>query len=155
MKKTIAVSTPTGNVGSKLVTHLLERVRAGGIELVLLARRPEAVAHVSGAGVRIAAGRLEDPDFLVSATRGVDALYWATPNSFPAEMTMRAGYRRFAEAAAAAIKANGIAHTVHLSGFAHVDDGGGERSLFGGLADSEEILGKAVEELELELPDAK
>ena len=65
---------------------------------------------------------------------------------------MRGGYRLFAKAAAHAIKTNKIAHTVHLSGFAHVDDGGGDQSLFGGLADTEAILGRAVDELQRAYP---
>jgi uncharacterized protein YbjT (DUF2867 family) len=150
--KTIAISTPTGNVGSKLVALLREHARTHDLELVLLARKPEAIADAAGPRVRIECGRLEDPEFLVRATRGVDALYWATPNSFPPELTIRAGYRRFAESAAAAISTNRIRHTVQLSGFAHVDDGGGERSLFGGLADTEALLGEAVERLVRENP---
>jgi uncharacterized protein YbjT (DUF2867 family) len=152
MTKTIAITTPTGNVGGKLVAHLLERAPAHDIKLLVLARRPQAVAHLVGTGVRVLGGHLEDPEFLVSATRGVDALYWATPNSFPPGLTMRQGYRRFAESAATAIRANKIPHTLHLSGFAHVEDGGGDRSLFGALADSEDILGRTVEELLLERP---
>lgn len=152
MTKTIAITTPTGNVGSKLIPHLLQHAQKDDIEVVLLARKPEAVAHWARSGVRVHAGHLEDPDFLVRATRGVDALYWSTPNSFSPELTMRMGYRRFAESAANAIKANKIAHTVHLSGFAHVDDGGGDQSLFGALADTEAILAGAVEELQLEYP---
>jgi uncharacterized protein YbjT (DUF2867 family) len=152
MTKTIAITTPTGNVGSKLVPQLLQHAQKDGIEVVLLARKPQAVAHWARSGVRVCAGHLEDPEFLVSATRGVDALYWATPNSFPRGLTMRGGYRLFAESAANAIKTNKIAHTVHLSGFAHVADGGGDQSLFGALADSEAILGGAVEELQLKYP---
>ena len=152
MTKTVAITTPTGNVGSKLIPDLLQYAQKHDIQVVLLARKPHAVARWARSGVRVCAGHLEDPDFLVSATRGVDALYWCTPNSFSPELTMRGGYRSFAESAAHAIKTNKIAHTVHLSGFAHVDDGGGDRSLFGALADSEAILGGAVEALQLASP---
>jgi len=150
-KKTIAITTPTGNVGSKLTAYY-QHAQKHDIDVVVLARKPQAVGHWAQGGARVCVGRLEDRDFLVSATRGVDALFWATPNSFSPELTMRRGYRLFAESAAHAIKTNRIAHTVHLSGFAHVDDGGGEHSLFGALADTEEILGHAVEELQLMYP---
>jgi uncharacterized protein YbjT (DUF2867 family) len=145
MTRTIAITTPTGNVGSKLVAHLQAYARTHDLELVLLARKAASVEHLVRSGTRVLCGRLEDPAFLVGATRGVDSLFWVTPNSFPAEITIREGYRRFAESAATAIRTHRIAHTVHLSGFAHVDDGGGDRSLFGALADTEEILGRAVE----------
>lgn len=152
MTDTIAITTPTGNVGSKLAAELLGCAAERGIEVVLLARHAHSVAHWERAGVRICEGRIEEPEFLSSATRGVDALYWATPNSFAPDVTMRDGYRLFAQSAARAIKANKIAHTVHLSGFAHVDDGGGALSLLGGLAETEAALGRAVEELQLEDP---
>ena len=151
-KRTIAISTPTGNVGSKL-TAFYPYVQKNEIEVVVLARKAQAVSLWAQGGARVCEGRLEDRDFLASATRGVDALFWVTPNSFSRELTMRRGYRLFAESAAHAIKTNKIAHTVHLSGFAHVDDGGGENSLFGSLADTEEILGRAVEELQQMYPE--
>lgn len=147
MTRTIAITTPTGNVGRKLAAYY-RRAREHGVHVVVLARKPEALGALRGSGIEIAAGRLEDRDFLVEATRGVSALYWATPNSFAPELSMRAAYRQFAEAAAHAIRTNEIPHTVHLSGFAHVEDGGGERSLFGALADTEAILGRAVLDLQ-------
>src|SRR5438105_5053455 len=99
MTKTIAITTPTGNVGSKLIPHLLQHAQKQDIEVVLLARKPYAVAHWASRGVRICAGHIEESEFLVSATRGVDALYWATPNSFAPGLTMREGYRLFAASA--------------------------------------------------------
>lgn len=153
MTRTIAIATPTGNVGSKIIPLLLAAAREHDIDVVLLARKPRMVADWARPGVRIQAGHLEDPTFLIEATRGVDALFWATPNSFAPQLSMRAGYRRFAESAAAAIRANKIAHTVHLSGFAHVDDGGGTGSLFGALADTENLLWATVENLQREHPD--
>jgi uncharacterized protein YbjT (DUF2867 family) len=152
MRQTIAISTPTGNVGSKLVAHLLEHASERELQLVLLVRSAASVEHLAGPRVRVVEGRLEDPEHLARATRGVDALFWATPNSFAPGLTTKEGYRRFATSAARAIESNRIAHTVHLSGFAHVDDGGGERSLFGGLADTERILGEAVERVRTEHP---
>ena len=152
MTKTIAITTPTGNVGSKLVARLLRSAKEHEIQLVLLVRKAQTVAHFARDGVRVHAGHLEDPEFLVGATRGVDALFWATPNSFPPALTIREGYRRFARSAATAIRTNSIAHTVHLSGFAHVDDGGGDLSLLAALAETEATLGAAVEDLQRRQP---
>lgn len=153
----IAIATPSGNIGS----NVLERIalaRAAepayaDVEIVLLARKPAKFAPWAASGVTVHGGRLDDRRFLIEATRGVSALFWATPNSFEPGLTLRAGYRTFAESAAAAITANRIGHVVHLSGFAHVDDGAGEESLFGALADTERILSGAVEELRAAHPD--
>lgn len=155
-KRRIAIATPSGYIGS----NVLERIalaRASDpahrdVELVLLARKPAKFAGWAASGVTVHGGRLEDPDFLVEATRGVSTLYWATPNSFEPSLTMGAGYRSFAESAVAAITANRIGHTVHLSGFAHVEDGGGEESLFAALAQTERMLDEAVEQLRLAHP---
>ena len=38
MTKTVAITTPTGNVGSKLIPHLLQYAQTHDIEVVLLAR---------------------------------------------------------------------------------------------------------------------
>lgn len=148
----IAIATPSGYIGS----NVIERIAAArasdpahrDVELVLLARKPAKFATWTGSGVTVRGGLLDDPEFLIEATRGVSALYWATPNSFEPGLTLGEGYRRFAESAAAAITANRIGHVVHLSGFAHVDDDGGEESLFGALAGTERCLDQAVEGLQ-------
>ena len=152
MPMTIAITTPTGNVASKLAAYY-RQAQQHDIDVVVLARKAQAVSPWAQAGARVFAGRLEDRDYLVNATRGVDALFWVTPNSFPPGVTLRRGYRQFAESAAHAIRTNRIKHIVHLSGFAHVEDGGGENSLFGALADTERILGEAVEDLAHRHPD--
>src|SRR3990172_1036835 len=113
MKKLIAITTPTGNVGRKLPAYY-RLAQMNDIDVVVLARKAQAVAPWAQGGARVHVGRLEDMEFLARATRGVNALYWATPNSFPPELTMRDGYRRFAESAAHAIKTNKIARTVQL-----------------------------------------
>ena len=158
-KRRIAIATPSGNIGS----NVLERIalaRAADpahadVEIVLLARKPAKFAPWAASGVTVHGGRLDDPSFLIEATRDVSALFWATPNSFEPGLTLRAGYRGFAESAAAAITANRIGHVVHLSGFAHVNDGAGDESLFGALADTERILDDAVEELRDAHPDER
>lgn len=144
MSTTIAITTPTGNVGRRITAELVRRSEEHDVRLVLLARDADRVSEHVGPTVRVEQGRLEEPGYLRRATRGVDALYLATPNGFPDGVPVRAGYRRIAEEAARAIRENRIRHTVHLSGFVTVDDGAGSGSMLRGLADTEEILDRAV-----------
>lgn len=146
MTRTIAITTPAGNVGSKIAARLLSLASEHDLEVVLLARTPEHVADFVQQGARIEQGTLDDADHLVRATRGVDVLYLATPNGFAPEVPLRVGYRNNGYAAAAAIRANRIPHVVHLSGFVGIDDGAGEGSMIGGLTDIEAILDEAVDE---------
>ena len=148
MSTTIAITTPTGNVGRRITAELVRRSAELDVRLVLLARNAARVSQHVGPTVRVEQGRLEEPGYLARATRGVDALYLATPNGFPDGVSVRMGYRRIAQEAARAIRENRIRHTVHLSGFVTVDDGAGTGSMLRGLADTEEILDRAVAELD-------
>ncbi|MGK5683303.1 NmrA family NAD(P)-binding protein [Actinoplanes sp. URMC 104] len=130
---TIAVTTPTGNVGSRVVRLL---VQAGERPRVLVrdrARLPgDLLPHVE-----VAEGDLLDQAFVADAVKGADALFWATPESFTAAdpladmVTMGAG-------AAAAVRAGGVARVVQISSV------GAERrhgaGLIDGLARNEEQL---------------
>ena len=128
----IAVTTPTGNVG-RHVTAML--VRAGVRPRVLVrdaTKLGELAAHVDAVEVD-----LQDADAVARATEGVDALYWVTPASFMSPDPL-ADYARYADVAAHAIRANGIARTVFQSSVgAEVRHGAGE---IDGLAATELAL---------------
>ena len=44
MTTKIAISTPTGNIGSKVTEHLLRQAREQQLEIVLLTRKPLIMA---------------------------------------------------------------------------------------------------------------
>ena len=138
MTTKIAISTPTGNIGSKVTEHLLRQAREQQLEIVLLARKPEKVARFAELGARIEQGNLDDLDFVVRATKGVDAFFWLTPQNFRPDEDVRAGYARYGRVGAEAIRQNGIRHVVHLSGFQAPNDDGG--SIISGLKDVERLL---------------
>lgn len=128
----IAVTTPTGNVGSRVVRLL---VQAGVRPLVLLrdAARLDAALRERCEIREVDQG---DTDAVVRATAGVDTLYWVNPptdNDDPV-----AGSIRMGESAAAAVTENAIPRVVFQS------SGGAEaRSGFGeidGLGRTEELL---------------
>jgi uncharacterized protein YbjT (DUF2867 family) len=108
----IAVTTPTGHVGSAVTDFLLEF--GGDITVKLLGRRPDKLQEYVDRGAEIAVGAQDDSDYLVKATHGVDALFWATPPGYGSD-DLRAFQNRLGNAAATAIRTNKISHVVNLS----------------------------------------
>jgi uncharacterized protein YbjT (DUF2867 family) len=72
---TIVVTAPTGNVGSRVVRLLVQ----GGERPRLLARYPERIDAEIARLVDVVPGDMRDPDDVLRATEGADALYWISP----------------------------------------------------------------------------
>lgn len=106
----IVVSTPTGHVGSVVAQKLVE----AGKNPLLLARHAEKVKTLTHQGAQVMQGDTSDPAFVKRATIGAQAFLVITPVD-PATRDNLGHYRRFGEAAAAAIQANRIPFVVHLS----------------------------------------
>lgn len=137
---TIAVTTPTGHVGSHVVRLLLQ----AGARPRLLLRDPEKLDPFVRDRADVRPGDLTDPDYLVAATAGVETLLWVVPEVFTA--TDPAGdMAELGLTAAAAIKANDIARVVLISSI------GAERrhgaGLIDGLARNEESIAATGAEL--------
>lgn len=106
----IVVTTPTGQIGSKLANILLDRKS----DVTLIARHPEKVKNLTSRGAKVVAGEHGDAALLEQAVRGADALFWL----MPAEMTSRdplGTARRMAEAGASVIRQHPDLHVVQLS----------------------------------------
>ena len=106
----IAVTTPTGHIGSKLANILLDRKS----DVTLIARHPEKVKDLASRGAKVIAGEHGDPAVVEQAVHGADALFWLTP----AEMTSHdplGTARRMAEAGASVIRKHPELHVVQLS----------------------------------------
>ena len=128
---TIAVTTPTGNVGSRLVRLLIQ----AGERPTLLVRDARTLA----ADVREASVVFEvdqgDVDAVIHATAGVDALYWVDP---PTDDDPAAGFARMGLSGATAVRVNGIPRVVFQSsagaearhGFGEIDGLGATEQLF-------------------------
>lgn len=129
---TIAVTTPTGNVGRHVVAML---VRAGVRPRVLLrdVTRLEPALRAEVDAVEV---DQHDADAVVSATRGVDALLWVDPS--PLSDDPLAEYTRATDSVAAAVRENAIGRVVFQSSAgAEKRHGVGE---IDGLARTEEAL---------------
>jgi len=128
----IAVTTPTGHVGSRVVQLLLQ----AGVRPTLLLRDPAKLDPATRGRVDVVQGDQGDADGVVRATEGADSLFWVnppTPDDDPV-----AGHARMGASAARAVEENGIARTVFLSSVgAEKRSGVGE---IDGLARTEEQL---------------
>ena len=129
----IAVTTPTGHVGSRVVQVLVQ----AGVRPLLLVRDPAKLAPGVREAADVAVGDLSDEAYVTEATKGVDALLWVAPESFTAADPL-ADMTRLADIAASAVTTNGIARVVLISSVgAEVKQGAG---LIDGLARNEEAL---------------
>ncbi len=106
----IAVTTPTGNVGSHVVRMLCQ----AGVRPRLLLRNPGRL----DAGVRdqaeLAVGDQRDAEYVAEATRGVEAVFWVHPDDWSLP-DPDADAERTGEGLAAAMRQNRIPRVVFLS----------------------------------------
>ena len=142
----IAITTPTGNIGKPLAHHLLD----AGAEITLLARDPAKVQDLVDRGARVAQGDLTDADFVKSATEGAHTLFWLNPPRFDVEDFV-AYYEQLSQIGADAVTANGIERTILLSSIgAQLDHGTG---VVLGLHAAEAILGESVQNITMLRPN--
>jgi uncharacterized protein YbjT (DUF2867 family) len=106
----IAVTAPTGHIGSQLTHRLL----AAGAPVTLLVRDRRKVAEQVKRGARVAEGSLTDASFVAEATKGAQALFWLTPPD-PTSTDLRAHQARLGRIAAEAVRRNGIPLVVNVS----------------------------------------
>jgi uncharacterized protein YbjT (DUF2867 family) len=108
----IAVTTPTGHVGSAVADLLLEQ--GGDIEVRLLGRRPHALTSFVLRGAETAIGLQDDAEYLGKALRDVDALFWVTPPGYGSD-NVRGFQNRLGKAAAEAVTKCKLHRVVNLS----------------------------------------
>ena len=107
---TIAVTTPTGNVGSHVVRLLCQ----AGVRPRLLLRDPDRLDAEVRDRVELAVGDLRDAGYVAEATRGVDAVFWVHPDDWSLP-DPDADAERTGEGLAAAMRQNRIARVVFQS----------------------------------------
>lgn len=128
----IVVTTPTGNVGSRVLRLLLQ----AGVRPTLLLRDPDRLDPAVRERVDTVRGDQGDVDTVLRATRGAGRLFWVDPPT--ADDDPIAGHARMGANAARAVEENGIGHTVFLSSVgAEKRHGAGE---IDGLARTERAL---------------
>ncbi len=102
----IVVTTPTGNIGRRLVRHLLD----AGEALRLIVRDPSKLPPDVRDQVEVVEGSHGDAAVVDQAFRGADAVFWLcppTPSPTPAAATVD-----FARPGAEAMRRHGVPHIV-------------------------------------------
>lgn len=106
----IAVTTPTGNVGS----HVVRMLCRAGVRPRLLLRNPDQLDAEVRDQVDLAVGDQRDAEYVAEATRGVEAVFWVHPDDWSLP-DPDADAERTGEGLAAAMRQNGIPRVVFLS----------------------------------------
>jgi uncharacterized protein YbjT (DUF2867 family) len=135
----IVVTTPTGNVGSHVVRALLR----AGVRPTLFLRDAGKLDPAVRETVDVAEGDQLEPDDVLAATRGSDALYWVAPPTGAGDPV--ATYARLGANAARAIVENDIGHTVFQSSVgAEKRTGAGEIDGLGAVEEALDATGASV-----------
>ena len=107
----IVVTTPTGNIASKVVTGLLE---AGEMVRVIV-RDPAKLTVEVRSKVEVVVGSHDDDGVMLAALEGAESLFLLAPPSFTTTDPLEQ-YMSFTRAAAKAMKARGVTRVVTVSG---------------------------------------
>src|SRR6185437_1184713 len=130
----VVVTTPTGNVGSRVVRLLIQ----AGARPTLLARRPERIDAATREHAEVIGADLADATAVLSTTRDADALFWVAPPTDDPDADPVAWYAGLGAIAARAVTEKLIGLTVFRSSVgAEMRSGAGE---IDGLARTEELL---------------
>jgi uncharacterized protein YbjT (DUF2867 family) len=135
----ILVTTPTGNIGSRVTARLIEE-RA---DVSVFARKPDALPEGVRAHATVHQGDLNNTNDLIAALEGADALFFLIPPNMQTD-AWRDWQRQIAKNAAEAIRQTGVDRAVMLSSIGAQRDDMGPIS---GLGDGEEILAEVVPNL--------
>lgn len=110
----IVVTTPTGQIGARLVRLLLDLDQDVRVVVRDAARLGDEVRR----RVEVVQGSHRDPAVLDRALPGADALFWLVPPD-PQAPSAREHYLDFARAASRSIAAHGVGHVVGVTSAGH------------------------------------
>jgi uncharacterized protein YbjT (DUF2867 family) len=110
----IVITTPTGQIGSRLAARLLDR----GEAVRVIVRDPARLGARVRARAEVVEGSHRDPVVLDRALPGASALFWLVPPD-PRAASAEAHYLAFARAGAGAIRRHAVGHVVGVSSAGH------------------------------------
>ncbi len=106
----IVVTTPTGNIGSKIIQPLLD----AGEAVRVIVRDPAKLAPELEGKVEVVPGSTDDEAVLSRAFEGADSVFWVVPPSF-VDKGDAEYYLRFTRPACAAIQSQNVKRVVAVS----------------------------------------
>jgi len=110
----LVITTPTGDIGSQVLSALLESAPSSGEKLRVVARDPAKLSDSVRDRVDVIPGSHGDADVVDRAFAGADAVFWLVPPVARAP-SLEVAYSGFTRAAARAFTAHGIRHVVGVS----------------------------------------
>jgi uncharacterized protein YbjT (DUF2867 family) len=123
----------TGNIGSKIADHLLEKNQ----NVKVIGRSTDRMQPFVDRGATAAAGDAGDSDFLIEAFSGSEAVFAMIPPDYTAQ-NFRQYQNEIGRQIATAIEKSGVSHVVNLSSYgAHLSENTGPIK---GLRDQEQRL---------------
>jgi uncharacterized protein YbjT (DUF2867 family) len=108
----IVVTTPTGDIGGKVLANLLESQDGDRVRVIV--RDPARLSDAVRERVEVVAGSHGDAEVVDRAFAGADAVFWLVPPDSQAP-SMEAAYSGFTRAAAKAFAVHGVGHVVGVS----------------------------------------
>ncbi len=105
----IVVTTPTGQIGSQVVSRLI----AASADLRLISRGADKLPEAVLGAAEVVEGSHGDPATLERALDGADALFWLAPPD--ASKTLDEAYLAFTRPAADAIRRHGVKRVVSIT----------------------------------------
>jgi uncharacterized protein YbjT (DUF2867 family) len=106
----IVLTTPTGDIGSQLLTNLLSHDE----ELRVIVRDPAKLPDAVRGRVDIVTGSHGDPEVVGKAFADADAVFWIVPPDSQSP-SLEVAFSGFTQAAADAFAASGVRHVVGVS----------------------------------------
>lgn len=110
----IVITTPTGQIGGRLLEILLNGTRTHGEELRVIVRDPGNLPDAVRARVDVVTGSHGDAEVVDRAFTGADAVFWLVPPN-PQAPSLASMYSGFTRAAAKAFTTHGVRHVVGVS----------------------------------------
>ncbi|AOP50409.1 NAD(P)H-binding protein [Streptomyces lydicus] len=110
----IVITTPTGQIGGRLLELLLDEDLPRGEELRVVLRDPGKLPDAVRARVDVVTGSHGDAEVVDRAFDGADAVFWLVPPN-PRAPSLEAMYSGFTRAAAKAFTTHGVGHVVGVS----------------------------------------